>query len=234
MSATITSYPKPLVRRPSKGTSLVRQPGSSYGNVPLLPDLTSSPENEPHSLIPYSHTDQNTLIRRRSQSRGLPSRKPSNASLAPEQRSLYTRPSQNPISRMPSRGPKPILKQTESRDHIPLIRPPSNSPTKSARFPADLPSPTSASASSSGSKFKEENKARQNEKKSAGISRGAKFKEGLFFAFVLLPLSCWYTRGGKRLGDMDDEEMETRIRSVPINGREEVTVRIGGRRTELS
>lgn len=33
-------------------------------------------------------------------------------------------------------------------------------------------------------------------------------KEGAFFAFVLLPLSCWYTRGGKRLGEMDDVDSE--------------------------
>jgi hypothetical protein len=33
-------------------------------------------------------------------------------------------------------------------------------------------------------------------------------KEGAFFAFVLLPLSCWYTRGGKRLKEMEDFDDE--------------------------
>lgn len=61
------------------------------------------------------------------------------------------------------------------------------------------------------------------------IGKGSKFKEELFFAFVLLPLSCWYTRGGKRLGIEDEEGSEMRARRVPIGEREDVTVRIGGR-----
>jgi len=61
------------------------------------------------------------------------------------------------------------------------------------------------------------------------ISRRRKLKEELFFAFVLLPLSCWYTRGGKRLGIDDEDGSEMRVRRVPIGEREDITVRIGGR-----
>jgi hypothetical protein len=32
------------------------------------------------------------------------------------------------------------------------------------------------------------------------ISKGRKFKEELFLAFVFLPSSCWYMRGEMRLG----------------------------------
>lgn len=48
------------------------------------------------------------------------------------------------------------------------------------------------------SKSKAQLKSSQNATKRR--SRGKSIKEGAFFAFVLLPLSCWYTRGGKRLG----------------------------------
>ncbi|KAE9379773.1 hypothetical protein N431DRAFT_451589 [Stipitochalara longipes BDJ] len=61
------------------------------------------------------------------------------------------------------------------------------------------------------------------------IGKGRKFKEELFFVFVLLPLSCWYTRGGKRLGIEDEEGSEMKVRRVPIGQREDVTVKIGGR-----
>ncbi|PMD34494.1 hypothetical protein L207DRAFT_534813 [Hyaloscypha variabilis F] len=61
------------------------------------------------------------------------------------------------------------------------------------------------------------------------ISRRRKLKEELFFAFVLLPLSCWYTRGGKRLVIDDEDGSEMRVRRVPIGEREDITVRIGGR-----
>ncbi|KAJ5054769.1 uncharacterized protein L3040_001033 [Drepanopeziza brunnea f. sp. 'multigermtubi'] len=52
--------------------------------------------------------------------------------------------------------------------------------------------------------------------------KGKKVKEVAFFAFVLLPLSCWYTRGGKRLGPVakpgrrvaDDEETRA-IKALP-------------------
>lgn len=40
---------------------------------------------------------------------------------------------------------------------------------------------------------------------------GQKFKDGTFFAFILLPLSCWYTRGGKRLKELDMKELEEEI-----------------------
>jgi hypothetical protein len=61
------------------------------------------------------------------------------------------------------------------------------------------------------------------------ISRGRKFKEEMFFAFVLLPLRCWYIRGGKRLGIDDEDGSEMRVRRMPIANREDVTGRIAGR-----
>jgi hypothetical protein len=51
----------------------------------------------------------------------------------------------------------------------------------------------------------------------------------VFFAFVLLPLSCWYTRGGKELVGDDDEGSEMRVRRVPLDQRGDVTVSTGGR-----
>jgi hypothetical protein len=35
---------------------------------------------------------------------------------------------------------------------------------------------------------------------------GRKIKDKAYFAFVLLPLSCWYTRGDKRLRALEDDE----------------------------
>ncbi|KAK0101381.1 hypothetical protein ONS95_006556 [Cadophora gregata] len=73
------------------------------------------------------------------------------------------------------------------------------------RLPAH--SPTSSTSSSSlnyTSKYKFKSKAQlqspPNASNNKRRSRGKSIKEGAFFAFVLLPLSCWYTRGGKRLG----------------------------------
>jgi len=56
------------------------------------------------------------------------------------------------------------------------------------------------------------------------ISEERSFKEQLFFAFVLPPLSFRYTRGGKRLGVQDEEGSKMRVRRVRINERENVTV----------
>jgi hypothetical protein len=58
-------------------------------------------------------------------------------------------------------------------------------------------------------------------------SRRRKFKEDLFFALVLLPLSYWYMRGGKRLGIQDEDGSDMRVRRVPIGEREDITVIIG-------
>lgn len=44
--------------------------------------------------------------------------------------------------------------------------------------------------------------------KTPKVTGARKVKEGVFFAFVLLPLSCWYTRGGKRLSRSDDFDDE--------------------------
>ncbi|KAL2074239.1 hypothetical protein VTL71DRAFT_8017 [Oculimacula yallundae] len=78
--------------------------------------------------------------------------------------------------------PRSILK---SGDIHPANRPAGYSPT----------APTSSSSSSLNSTSKAKAKQRR--------SRGKSIKEGAFYAFVLLPLSCWYTRGGKRLGYTD-------------------------------
>jgi hypothetical protein len=45
---------------------------------------------------------------------------------------------------------------------------------------------------------------------------GRKIKDKAYFAFVLLPLSCWYTRGGKRLRVLEDDENEGKIATRPI------------------
>ncbi|PVH84728.1 hypothetical protein DL98DRAFT_69674 [Cadophora sp. DSE1049] len=76
-------------------------------------------------------------------------------------------------------------------DIHPANRPPDYSPT------------TSSSNSSSSLNYTSKSKAQLKSQNTSGAkrrSRGKSIKEGAFFAFVLLPLSCWYTRGGKRLG----------------------------------
>jgi hypothetical protein len=45
---------------------------------------------------------------------------------------------------------------------------------------------------------------------------GRKIKDKAYFAFVLLPLSCWYTRGGKRLRALEDDEDEGKFAIRPI------------------
>ncbi|KAG4437514.1 hypothetical protein IFR05_007024, partial [Cadophora sp. M221] len=66
----------------------------------------------------------------------------------------------------------------------------------SNRLPTYSPTTTSSTSSSS------LNYTSKPQPKPTRRSRGKSIKEGAFFAFVLLPLSCWYTRGGKRLGSM--------------------------------
>ncbi|KAH9224022.1 hypothetical protein DL95DRAFT_452997 [Leptodontidium sp. 2 PMI_412] len=66
------------------------------------------------------------------------------------------------------------------------------------RLPAYSPTASSSTTSSSLNYTSKP----QPKPKTTRRSRGKSLKEGAFFAFVLLPLSCWYTRGGKRLGSM--------------------------------
>lgn len=73
---------------------------------------------------------------------------------------------------------------------------------------------TSTSTSDSGLKKDSSKFAKGGQKK---IGRGERIKEKLFFAFVLLPLSCWYTMGCVSMGDLD-EEVETQSRIVSGQG----------------
>ncbi|KAH7360266.1 hypothetical protein BKA65DRAFT_546989 [Rhexocercosporidium sp. MPI-PUGE-AT-0058] len=86
-----------------------------------------------------------------------------------------------------STTPRSILK---SGDIHPANRPPAYSPT------------TTSSKSSSSLNY-----TSKPQTKTTRRSRGQSLKEGAFFAFVLLPLSCWYTRGGKRLRSGSDVKM---------------------------
>lgn len=104
----------------------------------------------------------------------------------------------------------------------------SSSPTKlspsKGSTRAAIPMPhTPVSDSSTATSILKENNGKLVEPKT---SRARRFKEEVFFAFVPLPLSCWYTRGGKRLGGDDDEGSEMR---VPLDQREDVSVGIRGR-----
>ncbi|XMA08123.1 hypothetical protein WAI453_000914 [Rhynchosporium graminicola] len=65
-----------------------------------------------------------------------------------------------------------------------------------AKHPSADPPTTTPSSLNHTSKAKPD----LNPKSSGKRSRGKSIKEGAFYAFVLLPLSCWYTRGGKNLG----------------------------------
>ncbi|KUJ21466.1 uncharacterized protein LY89DRAFT_730243 [Mollisia scopiformis] len=65
-----------------------------------------------------------------------------------------------------------------------------------------------SSTSSSPSKLERQKIAKLERNDPMRVTPVNKVKEGAFFAFVLLPLSCWYTRGGKRLKDLDDFDDE--------------------------
>jgi hypothetical protein len=120
--------------------------------------------------------------------------------------------------------------ETPAQGEHPFIT--ASSPMKSTPTKRSTPSPTPmphtpvSDTSTATSTLKGENKAALLKPK---IGRARKFKEEMFFAFVLLRLSCWYTRGGKRLGVEDEEGSEMRVRRVPLDQRGNVTVKIGGR-----
>ncbi|KAF8851991.1 hypothetical protein BDZ45DRAFT_678677 [Acephala macrosclerotiorum] len=82
-----------------------------------------------------------------------------------------------------------------------------NSETPAA--PKSESSASSASTASSPSKSKRQKVAEHGQEVDIPkLTKARKVKEGAFFAFVLLPLSCWYTRGGKRLRELDDFDDE--------------------------
>jgi hypothetical protein len=64
-------------------------------------------------------------------------------------------------------------------------------------------------------------------------STGQKVKDKAFFALVLLPLSCYYTRGGSKLMDVDEEGLEAPRRSLQGVRTEGGENENGGRRRSL-
>ncbi|CAL3965035.1 unnamed protein product [Diplocarpon coronariae] len=84
--------------------------------------------------------------------------------------------------------------------------------------PFEATSPYEASVSSASSfslKRRESIRSSRNEKTRDPAKRTKVdgFKETVFFALVLLPLSCWYTRGGKRLSALEEEDRA--VRALP-------------------
>ncbi|KAI9055315.1 hypothetical protein LZ554_000275 [Drepanopeziza brunnea f. sp. 'monogermtubi'] len=135
------------------------------------------------------------------------------------------------VSPVPAEPTEPTEPNEPPKVVTPAAAPAFPSPALTVPKPAAVSPGYEASTSSTSSSFSSNpgqsiKSTRYEDMKSPSKSekrgKGKKVKEVAFFAFVLLPLSCWYTRGGKRLGPVakpgrrvaDDEETRA-IKALP-------------------
>jgi hypothetical protein len=127
---------------------------------------------------------------------------PASSSSGPRKLTLRWAPLSSPSDPDPFSNPDPS----------PLPSPKQQAPAISRRqtqWPSFVPPKTPSSAQQSKQQQDAITKATAEEKSGKG------WGEKLFYVFVTMPMSCWYTRGGKRVRTLDEEgnagsEMEGR------------------------